>query len=795
MPARRSAVPGARDLVLFYLWVVVASTTAFIVLVGVVAWSGWVQQRQEQTDLAAQRVRESALRLDARMKDAREEVQQLRQWVADLPVRPDRDADPDLVAAIGRASRLPAAVRPAQVLALPSASDPVAPGDPSPLDVARSLADRLGAGQPTATFLDSSFFLGARDDVYAIAPWVPARTVVGDEGSVESFLAGAQDTVPGGRGGDFGELAWTAPHRSTGGDLVLTASASVTWGDARVGTVGTNVRLDFLEDFLGQFPDAEGDVLVVDSDGTVVGRRSAASVPSTLQPLADLVPGLTVPEGLLRDLDGSAHLSTDDAEVFLTAVDDPRLVVVYVLPREVLSDRGLADFTSQLLLAFALLIALVLLQYVLWRTYVAPSLAIAGFVEEASRHRGPRQPDVPKRWRPRVAALAEAFGHRSSLLSELETSRAELEERVDRRTAELEAERSAAETQATMLSVVLEGVQDGVMVVDTDGRIRVHNLAARTMLGQLIPIDEPVTSWEQSFGLRPADPGLARVRKGFPWVFLRGDSLTVDSLLVPPGQPDAVRHIRVDARRLPGTQGLFLALLHDTTGERARHQELSDFAGTVAHDLKSPLTALTGWVDLAAMTATTDPEKTRGALERASRAGLRMKQVVDDWLAYTVTREGVLQPAPVSLDETLLEVLSVYADREGELDVDTPHHLFADPSLVRQLLANLVANAWKYTAPGEAPSVTVRSARADEDGWVEVSVADRGVGVQPGDEERIFRQYERSEKDATTMNGTGLGLALCRAIVTRHGGRIWVEHREGGGSVFRFTLPEAADRA
>ena len=71
----------------------------------------------------------------------------------------------------------------------------------------------------------------------------------------------------------------------------------------------------------------------------------------------------------------------------------------------------------------------------------------------------------------------------------------------------------------------------------------------------------------------------------------------------------------------------------------------------------------------------------------------------------------------------------------------------------------------------------------------------RGVGVQVGDEERIFRQYERSEKDASTNNGTGLGLALCRAIVIRHGGRIWVEHREGGGSVFRFTLPEASPRA
>ena len=88
----RPAVPGAQDLALFYLWVVVVSSTAFILLVGVVAWSGWHQQRQEQTDLAATRVRESAVRLDARIKDVREEVQQLHRWAVDLPRRPGRGA-------------------------------------------------------------------------------------------------------------------------------------------------------------------------------------------------------------------------------------------------------------------------------------------------------------------------------------------------------------------------------------------------------------------------------------------------------------------------------------------------------------------------------------------------------------------------------------------------------------------------------------------------------------------------------------------------------------------------------
>jgi signal transduction histidine kinase len=803
----RSSVPGAEDLALFYLWVVVVSSTAFIVLVTIVAWSGWLQQREEQTDLADVRVRESAVRLDARMKDVREEVLQLRQWATDLPLRPDRGTDPVLERTLRQSSassadgtitlddlrRLPVSVRPAQVVALTSSTTPVADGAPSPLDLARLLADRLGSGQATAALLHSSFFLGARGDVYASAPWAPSRDVVGSAGTVRAFLRDAADRVPGAQGGDFGELAWTEPHSTPDGALALTASASVVWGDTRVGTVGTRVTLDFLADFLGQFPEPEGELFVVDERGTVVGRRGGA-VPTdatALESLTDLYPGVRLPEGN----GASTRWSTDDVELFLTSVEDPALTVVYAMPRATISDRGLADFTSQLLLAIALLLAMMLLQYVLWRTYVSPALAIAAFVEEATRTRDPEEPAVPSRWRPRVSALAEAFAERASLLAELESSRADLEESVGRRTAELDAERAAAETQATLLSVVLEGVQDGVMVVDAQGRIRVHNLAARTMLGQAIPIDRPVDSWEQTFGLRPADPALARVRRGFPSVFLRGDARSVDSVLVPPGQPDAVRHVRVDARRLNGTQGQFLVLLHDMTGERARHRELQDFAGTVAHDLKSPLTALTGWLQYAAELAESDPGQARSSLQRAARAGERMRQVIDDWLAYTVTREGVLQPAPIVLDQCLLEVLSVYADREGELDVDVPHTVLADPSLLRQLLANLVANAWKYTRPDEAPSVTVRSAPAAEPGWVEVSVADRGVGIQPGDEERIFLQFERSEKDASTHVGTGLGLALCRAIVARHGGRIWVEHRDGGGAVFRFTLPEVADPA
>ena len=139
------------------------------------------------------------------------------------------------------------------------------------------------------------------------------------------------------------------------------------------------------------------------------------------------------------------------------------------------------------------------------------------------------------------------------------------------------------------------------------------------------------------------------------------------------------------------------------------------------------------------------------------------------------------------------EVVDVYADGDPEpvFDVDVPHTCRADRTLTRQLLANLVGNAVKYTPPDRPPHVRIHSIDDAEPGWVQVSVADRGVGIAPGEEQSIFAAFERSARDADTVAGTGLGLALCHSIVVRHGGRIWAEGNDDGGATFRFTLPRA----
>jgi two-component system sensor histidine kinase KdpD len=103
--------------------------------------------------------------------------------------------------------------------------------------------------------------------------------------------------------------------------------------------------------------------------------------------------------------------------------------------------------------------------------------------------------------------------------------------------------------------------------------------------------------------------------------------------------------------------------------------------------------------------------------------------------------------------------------------------------LIEQVLANLLENAAKYSPPGSQIDL---SARADS-GEVVVEVADRGQGIPGGEEERIFEKFYRAKP--VTVGGAGLGLAICRAIIEAHSGRIWASNRPGGGAAFRFTLP------
>lgn len=168
----------------------------------------------------------------------------------------------------------------------------------------------------------------------------------------------------------------------------------------------------------------------------------------------------------------------------------------------------------------------------------------------------------------------------------------------------------------------------------------------------------------------------------------------------------------------------------------------------------------------------------------------RMQTMIDDLLRYARAGTDDLRPERVELravvDAALRDVESAVIETGATIEVGELPEVRADSGQLERVFQNLLGNAMKYAPPDVLPHVTIAT-RALDDAW-ELTVADNGIGIAAEDAERAFEMFARVGA-RSEQHGTGLGLAIARRIVERHGGRLWVEPRAGGGSVFRLTLP------
>jgi signal transduction histidine kinase len=258
-----------------------------------------------------------------------------------------------------------------------------------------------------------------------------------------------------------------------------------------------------------------------------------------------------------------------------------------------------------------------------------------------------------------------------------------------------------------------------------------------------------------------------------------GDELTFD---VPFGEGRIQGTLQRRVAKLGDGLILFVT---DVTTQRRAEAELRGYADMVAHDLREPVTGIAHLVTLLERRGDAPPDPRVLELLRASTE--RARDLIDGVLAYA--RAGELRSERVALSRVMTEVAEDLAPRLQEagatLETGELPEVEGDPRQLRRVLQNLVGNAVKFRGAGSA-RVEV-SALADGDGWT-VTVRDNGVGVEPAQAGRIFGMFARARAGA---DGTGIGLAICRRVVEAHGGRIWVEPADGGGSAFRFTLPAA----
>jgi signal transduction histidine kinase/DNA-binding response OmpR family regulator len=351
------------------------------------------------------------------------------------------------------------------------------------------------------------------------------------------------------------------------------------------------------------------------------------------------------------------------------------------------------------------------------------------------------------------------------------------------RESEERASRLATEWETTF-----DAMNDGVCLTDTEGKITRCNRAISLWLGKT-KVD---LVGERFVDVFPQGSFAEGSNEGRPTreVSLGGRCcrITTDSIRGEDGNQSGQVHTFVDITAMKAAE-------RDRkryTEELARsNAELYQFAHVASHDLKEPLRMVASNVQLLQRRyAKALDEKAQEYVTSAVEGAERMRTLIDDLLAYSTVGSQGAATMPTDLNEVLRQVRAnldtAMQETRGKLTVAELPIVRVEPIQYLQLFQNLVGNALKFRGD-EAPSIFVRASR-EKNAW-RFEVADNGIGIDPRYQDRIFELFKRLHtKDRYA--GTGIGLSICKKIVERHGGKIWVESELGHGARFFWTLPD-----
>jgi light-regulated signal transduction histidine kinase (bacteriophytochrome) len=221
---------------------------------------------------------------------------------------------------------------------------------------------------------------------------------------------------------------------------------------------------------------------------------------------------------------------------------------------------------------------------------------------------------------------------------------------------------------------------------------------------------------------------------------------------------------------------------------------LEQFVNIASHDLQEPLRTISSFMQLLRQRyAGQLDDKADTFINYAVEGTIHMQKLINDLLAFSRVGGGELRVEPIDLqsvlDNMLLNLKAAIEENQAEIIIDNLPVIYADEAQVAQLLQNLIANSLKFRGE-EAPRIRIFSERKKNE--IVICVRDNGIGIDPQHVDRIFLIFQRLHRRGV-YPGTGIGLAICKKIVERHGGRIWVESTTDQGSLFCFTLPEKKD--
>ena len=248
-------------------------------------------------------------------------------------------------------------------------------------------------------------------------------------------------------------------------------------------------------------------------------------------------------------------------------------------------------------------------------------------------------------------------------------------------------------------------------------------------------------------------------------------------------------------RDADGKQIGALIVLNDVTRLRKLENIRRDFVSNVSHEIKTPITAIKGFVETLLDGALTNPADAKRFLEIIEKHADRLEAIVEDLLNLSRIEQGSEKEGINTVETRMTEILKnavqachiIAAEKRIEIEVSCAEAIVAkvDPSLFEQAIVNLLDNAVKYSHAGG--TVRIEATQGD---CVDIAISDQGCGINKKHLPRLFERFYRVDKARSRqLGGTGLGLAIVKHIVQAHGGHIWVESTPGKGSIFTIRLP------
>ena len=345
----------------------------------------------------------------------------------------------------------------------------------------------------------------------------------------------------------------------------------------------------------------------------------------------------------------------------------------------------------------------------------------------------------------------------------------------------------ALSRETAQLSAILANMVEGVVAIDSVGRV----VAVNPTLAALFGVSEPAILGKpllEAFRHSQLNELLRAVLKD-------GKPRVEEMRIFTPEERVFEAHAATLTRA--GTPAGALLVLHDITRTRKLEQLRREFVANVSHELRTPLTSIKGFVETLRQGAAQDEVHRDEFLEEIEKASERLMVLVDDLLELAAIESGKRPLALETFDvlelaqEAALSLKPQAEQKHVSIDVErdkTALQVRADRIQIQRVLTNLLDNGIKYNL--EHGKVFVRARAAES--TVTVEVRDTGPGIPPEDLRRVFERFYRVDKGRSVeLGGTGLGLSIVKHIVEAHGGAVAVESKLGAGATFSFSLPKA----